>query len=311
MTISETSVNIDATSRMHGASPRVTVILVNYKNAEMTLRCVDSLFNMVYDNFLVIVVDNASSAESYDRLKDAAQPVTIVRSTENLGFARACNLAIAGLEDDHPAYVWLLNNDAIVHQDALLRLVALAEGEKKVGAVGSKIVHMHSNSIISAGGGVINSITGTTKNLTIEQARKRLDYICGASFLIRWDALKSVGPFREDYFLYWEDADYCARLRRDKWALAFAEDSIIYHAESTTVGKGSVLFDYLFSRASVIFVREHFRHYWLVPLTISLGGRVVKRIGRNNFAGVFATCKGFVHGLQGKLQRPGEAGRAR
>jgi len=311
MTTSEIPVKSDATLHVRGALPHVAVILVNYKNAEMTLRCVESLFKMAYDNFLVIVVDNASSADSYDRLREAQQPITIVQSLENLGFARACNLAIAGLRSDPPTYVWLVNNDAVVHRDALLRLVAIAEGEKKIGAVGSKIVHMHSNAIISAGGGVINSITGTTKNLTIEQARKRLDYICGASFLIRWDALESVGAFREDYFLYWEDADYCARLRRRNWTLAFAEDSVIYHAESTTVGKGSVLFDYLFSRASVIFVREHFKHYWLIPLTISLGGRVIKRVGRSNFAGVLATFKGFAHGLQGKLQRPGEAGRAR
>ncbi|WP_354683800.1 glycosyltransferase family 2 protein [Cupriavidus necator] len=285
--------------------PDVAIILVNYKNAKDTLRCIGSISRMSYGKHMVVVVDNASNDGSYELIKESTVPVTILRSDQNVGFAAACNLAIDFLKSQAPSYVWLLNNDTVVDEHALAHLVAKAESGTHIGAVGSKILDLSNTSrVLCVGGGLISCLTGVSQHVTAYAKDLSLDYICGASLLIRWRAIVSVGPLREDYFLYWEDADYCARLARSNWALALAEESVVYHAESTTVGKKSTRFDYFFSRASVIFVREHFKYHWPVPLLISLGGRLVRRLFTKNLAGARAILKGTLHGVAGKLQRP-------
>ncbi|PRX26072.1 hypothetical protein B0G75_12029 [Paraburkholderia sp. BL18I3N2] len=304
-----------STRRHDGKSPpsstladahHVAVVLVNYKNAKDTLRCIESLEQLDYGSYSIVVVDNCSGDGSYERFMELEPSVKAIHSDSNDGFAAACNLAMNALRDSAVKYFWLLNNDTIVRKDTLSELVSVAEQSDAIGAVGSRIVHLHDvEKTICAGGGVINRITGRSMHVENFTADTKLDYLCGASCLIRRDAYEDIGPLSEKYFLYWEDADYCFRLTKKSWSISFADKSIVMHAESNTVGKGSPRFDYFFSRGSVIFLRSHFKYHWVVPLLVSLSGRLARRVIRGNYAGAVAIATGVAHGLSGQLRRPG------
>lgn len=284
----------------------VAVVLVNYKNARDTLRCIDSLRQLDYGAYSIVVVDNCSGDGSYERFMELEPSVKVIRSDSNDGFAAACNLAMTGLRGSPIKYFWLLNNDTIVRKDALAELVAVAQQSDSIGAVGSRIVDLHDvEKTICAGGGVISRITGRSMHIENFTAHTKLDYLCGASCLIRRDAYEDIGPLSEKYFLYWEDADYSFRMTKKNWLISFADKSIVMHAESNTVGKGSSRFDYFFSRGSVIFLRNHFKYHWIIPLLVCLSGRLALRLIRGNYAGALAIATGVVHGLAGQLRRPG------
>ncbi|EIF33761.1 putative glycosyltransferase [Burkholderia sp. Ch1-1] len=283
----------------------VAVVLVNYKNARDTLRCIESLGQLDYGSYSIVVVDNCSGDGSYERFKELEPSVKVIRSDSNDGFAAACNMAMNALRDSAVKYFWLLNNDTVVRKDTLSELVAVAEQSDAIGAVGSRIVDLHdSDKTICAGGGVISRITGRSMHVENFTVDTKLDYLCGASCLIRRDAYEDIGPLSEKYFLYWEDADYSFRLAKKNWSISFADKSIVMHAESNTVGKGSPRFDYFFSRGSVIFLRSHFKYHWVVPLLVSLSGRLARRVIRGNYAGAVAIATGVAHGLSGQLRRP-------
>ncbi|WP_454827836.1 glycosyltransferase family 2 protein [Paraburkholderia xenovorans] len=284
----------------------VAVVLVNYKNARDTLRCIESLRQLDYGSYSIVVVDNCSGDGSYERFMELGPSVKVIGSDSNDGFAAACNMAMNALRDSAVKYFWLLNNDTIVRKDTLSELVAVAEQSASIGAVGSRIVDLHNvDKTICAGGGVISRITGRSMHVENFTADTKLDYLCGASCLIRRDAYLDIGPLSEQYFLYWEDADYSFRLAKKNWSISFADKSIVMHAESNTVGKGSPRFDYFFSRGSVIFLRSHFKYHWAVPLLVSLSGRLARRVIKGNYAGAVAIATGVAHGLSGQLRRPG------
>ncbi|MFM0308486.1 glycosyltransferase family 2 protein [Paraburkholderia sp. RL17-383-BIF-A] len=284
----------------------VAVILVNYKNAKDTLRCIESIGQLDYGSYSIVVVDNCSGDGSYEKFLELGPSVRVIRSDSNDGFAAACNLAMNALRDSAVRYFWLLNNDTIVRKDTLSELVKIAQQSDAIGAVGSRIVDLHDvEKTICAGGGVISRITGRSMHIENFTAQTKLDYLCGASCLIRRDAYLDIGPLSEKYFLYWEDADYSFRLAKRNWLISFAEKSIVMHAESNTVGKGSPRFDYFFSRGSVIFLRSHFRYHWVIPLLVSLSGRLARRVIKGNYAGAVAIATGVAHGLSGQLRRPG------
>ncbi|MFL9989961.1 glycosyltransferase family 2 protein [Paraburkholderia sediminicola] len=284
----------------------VAVVLVNYKNAKDTLRCVDSLRQLDYGSYSIVVVDNCSGDGSYEQFMKLEPLVKVIRSDSNDGFAAACNLAMNALRDSPVKYFWLLNNDTIVRKDSLAELVAVAQQSDAIGAVGSRIVDLHNvEKTICVGGGVISRVTGRSMHVENFTAHTKLDYLCGASCLIRRDAYEDIGPLSEKYFLYWEDADYSFRLAKRNWLISFADKSVVMHAESNTVGKGSSRFDYFFSRGSVIFLRNHCKYYWVVPLLVSLSGRLARRVIKGNYVGALAIATGVAHGLSGQLRRPG------
>src|SRR5581483_6976768 len=101
--------------------------------------------------------------------------------------------------------------------EALSALVSLAEDEPGVGAVGSVLVGEDGEDRVQACGGRVSFRTGLARHNRRIVARDRIDYLVGASLLVRWTALRHVGPLDERFFLYWEDTDLSFRLRAAGW----------------------------------------------------------------------------------------------
>ncbi len=166
--------------------------------------------------------------------------LTLIRSGANLGFAGGCNVGVkaAGLENYD--YFWFLNADTVVDRRALLELIARAESPPNIGMVGSTIRFYDRPEVLQAmAGGHLNRSNGTTPHIGEGAAfsdlpedgravERDLDYIMGASMLVTAGYIAEIGLMEEDYFLYYEDADWALR-GKGKFSLGYAPRSYIFH----------------------------------------------------------------------------------
>lgn len=275
--------------------PLVTIILVNWQGWRDTLACLDSLSHLRYPNYHVAVVDNGSGDDSVDKIKHEYSDLELIENPTNVGFARGCNCGIKRAMAIEADYVWLLNNDTIVDPNALSAMVNLAEEDVSVAAVGASVYSMKEPHVLQVwGGGQINSWLGRSAHRLIPGP---IEYITGASMLLRVSALHDVGLLDERYFMYWEETDLCFRLRKHGWKVAVSADSRVYHKESASLGGASPQKDALYSESAVLFFRAHAPVPWL-SITMGAATRVVKRVLYGNVRGAMAVLSGTLRGIR-------------
>ncbi len=256
--------------------PLVYIILVNWNNWKDTSQCLVSLGGLDYPDYRVLLLDNGSVDGSVQRIRESFPEVETVELGANLGFAKGNNVGIRVALERGAEFVWLLNNDTTVNSLTLRALLTTAERDPRVGAVGSAIYSFTQRERLQVwGGGHINFLLGRSVCFQRHVGNERVQYITGASLFLRRQAVEQVGLLDEEFFMYWEDADYCFRLRRSGWRLAVAADSKVWHREQGSVGKKSVLMDAYFNRSAVHFFRKY-ATVPLVPIWLSLTQRFAR-----------------------------------
>ena len=284
---------------------KVNIIILNWNGWIDTINCVNSIHNSVKDtSFEIIVIDNNSSDDSIAHIKSAFPEVEIICNDDNLGYGGGCNVGLNHSINDDVDFVWLLNNDTIVNPDSLWELVKLAKSDPHIGIVGSVIYFMENPDTVQAwGGGYINFWSGSVKHIYNKKDAFKLQYITGASMLIRISALKEVGIFDEgSYFMYWEDADLCFRFVEKDWRLAVAEKSIILHKESSSFRNNHHLLVRYFNQSAVAFFCKFYR-FCIIPVIIGLSGRLAMRITHKDFTGFKEITTILRHQLTDSLSR--------
>ena len=262
---------------------KVSIVILNWNGWRNTCLCLRSLHQHASNNFEVLVVDNASTDDSVPRIRAAFPDIRIIETKCNLGFAGGCNTGIRHALAGGADFVWLLNNDTLVDAKALDMLVDKARADRDLGAIGSAIYFADQRERLQAwGGGYVNFWLGRSRHFLHAVPDESVEFITGASMLIRREAIRYVGLLDERFFMYWEDADFCFRLRKAGWKLGVAGDSRIWHKGSDSVGKESARLDHYFNASASAFFRKH-APIPFVP--ISVGGvlRVGKRIVKGDW----------------------------
>ena len=233
----------------------------------------------------------------------SSYPLILIQTGENLGFAVGNNVGIKyAMTKDNFDYIWLLNNDTVMNKDALTQLINNIKSCSGVGVVGSKLLKYHKyNFIQTTGGGRIFPWIGIEKGIAVNQEDKGqwdkeiiLDYITGASFLTKTDVVHHVGLIDEKFFLYWEDADWCERIKIKGYQLNYAYKSKIWHKETATIGIRSPVQDYYGTKNALIFMERYYKKYWVLGALISFIGKILNRIMRNNYTGLRYIIKAYV-----------------
>ena len=243
----------------------VYIILLNWNSAADTLRCLRALTLLRGVQARVMVVDNGSEPADLERLRSGIArwglAVELVETGENLGFGGGCNVGMRLTLERGAEFVWLLNNDAVPHPDALQAMLRVMERDGEVAAVGSVIYDLERPERVQTwGGGWIWRWAGVARHHRRPVAARRLDYLTAASILLRREALERAGLFDEDtFFMYWEDTDLCFRLRAQGWKLAVAGDAVIWHQRSSSLGHANPLKDYYVTASSRRFLWRNVR----------------------------------------------------
>ena len=251
---------------MHQEQPLVYIIIVNYKGLDDTIDCINSLKNIEYKNYRIIVVDNNSEDGSAEKLDELFfGDIKIIKLDENLGFAGGNNVGIKVALEENAEYVLLLNNDTVVKNDFLNHLVDKAEEEKTIGCVGGKIYYYSNKEILWYAGAKINKYTGRTKHIGVDEKdigqysiSKEEDYITGCLMLVKREVLEKVGLMDERYFLYYEETDWCAKMKKYGYKLVFEPKSVIYHKVSSSTKNINDVMKYYYDRNSYFFIINNY-----------------------------------------------------
>ena len=218
----------------------VYIILLNYKKYEDTIECLQSLRNIDYPNYRIVVCDNASPNQSEKYITDWINcnsdiSIHFIQTGSNLGFAGGNNIGIRYALDQGAEYIWLLNNDTIVDSKALTTMVNKMNSNYKIGICGSKLMSYYNQSEVVGLAGWNRPVTAAGGHILEAKDLHRLTYIIGASMLFRREVFENIGLLQEDYFLYFEELDIAERIR-DKYEMDVALESIVYHKEGASIG---------------------------------------------------------------------------
>jgi len=217
----------------------VAVIIVNWNDAADTVACLDSLVGSCYPPRRVYVVDNASDDGSLDIIRGAHPEAEIIAAPRNLGYAAGFNLGRQRALAAGVAFLWLLNNDAIVEPCALAHLVeaALRHGP---GIYSPLITSADaSDSVWYAGG----SLDWRLKSYHMRHAAgpdsdggvRTIAWATGCALFCSTEVARRVGPMDERYFLYLEDVDWCLTARAAGIPTRYVPAARIWHGVSRSV----------------------------------------------------------------------------
>jgi GT2 family glycosyltransferase len=191
-----------------------------------------------------------------ERTADTPAPIpegcklTLVRSGGNLGFAGGCNVGIrvAGLQEF--SHFWFLNADTVIERRALVELLARENVEPGLGIVGSTLLFYDApGRIFALAGGYIDPKNASSRHIGVGSpladvpddplgVERALTFVCGASMLVSARFIREIGLMQEDYFLYYEDADWAMRARaQDRFRLGYAPGSVVYHKSGANSSK--------------------------------------------------------------------------
>ena len=280
--------------------PLVYIVVLNWNRTDETVACLDSLQHSTYPAYQILLIDNGSDDDSVWQKKYPGTDIEFIALEHNLGFAGGCNIGIKHAMHNGADFIWLVNNDATVMPDTLQTLVDAAVSDSKYGAVGSVLYYPGGEQGIQVwGGGRVNWLLGNSRHSVQSTPEHRLDYLVGASLLLRCSALKHTGLFDERYFLYWEDTDLCVRLKQNGWKLGVADNARVYHRQSTSLSDAPELLDYHFNYSAVKFFRSH-AVFPLIPIVVGVLGRSMKRLLPGKWRQFTACLDGAFSALSGK-----------
>jgi GT2 family glycosyltransferase len=279
--------------------PRVYAVVVDWNGAERTAACLRALEAVDHPHLAIVAVDNGSDPP---RLADRVGPsprVHVIRADRNLGFSGGCNLGIHVARRAGADYVWLINNDAVPEPDALAAMLAVAEEDSRIGAVGCLLLEEERGRPVRIfGGGSVSFWSGLPRHHTRAVSADRIQYLRGASVLLRRAALDAVGALDERFFLYWEDTDLSFRLRAAGWRLAVADAAIVRHRGNGSLAMRSPGWDFHFTASAALFFRGH-APVPLWPIAVSTSERMAKRVLRGRWENARAVWRGFRAGTRG------------
>lgn len=295
-------------------SPLVSIISVNYDQPEITCEMLASLRNLSYKNIEIIVVDNGSPKYDPQIIKDKFPEIRLIKSKKNLGFAGGNNLAI---KEAGGKYLFFLNNDTEVTENCIEPLVELFEKNDRAGVASPKIIFYESgNTIQYAGSTEINPWTGRNKGIgSMEKDTGQFDVSSktelahGAAMMVPKAVIDEVGLMPEIYFLYYEELDWCEMIKRRGYTCHYVGQSSIYHKESISVGKFSLLKTYYINRNRLLFIRRNFIGFqkwssYFVFLALAIPKRSVSHALKGEWNHCSALWKGVLWNFKSHYELP-------
>ena len=205
-------------------------IEIEYENETSYLNHLTSTKELRPLDFIYYSQNNLDKEiESYKENKTFA-PIIFINSDSNHGFAAGNNIGIRyALKSNDFDYIWMLNNDTVIKNNTISLLVNYAE-KYNVDITGSTLRYYSNPKKIQAYGGHINKFLGTDSHiLEKNKIKEQLDYIIGAAFLIKKNVIDKIGLLPENYFLYFEETDYCFNAKKHGFKLDVCTRSIVYH----------------------------------------------------------------------------------
>lgn len=282
----------------------VHVVILNWRSAEMTLKSAEAALAALEGLAgTVSLIDNDSGDGSYETMLAHAQGqgwleggrLKVLQSGWNGGFGAGNNAAIAARLAEPVDYVLVLNSDAFAARDMIRKMRDYMDANPHVGLLGCRVTgedgHHHNTHFrfptiageledTARTGPITKLLSGSVITMPKPERAQAVDWVVGASLMIRFDVLKAIGGFDESYFLYYEETDLCLRAARAGWPTHYLPDAQIVHIGSVSTGmkEWSLPPDYWFASREHYYRKNHGRLYALAATGAHLAGLGIRRI---------------------------------
>jgi GT2 family glycosyltransferase len=255
---------------------KLSIIIVNWNTSELLAQCLHSIQTTVatplWDNLEVFVVDNGSTDGSIQMVRGRFPWVRVIVNKGNLGFVKANNQAIPLCKGE---YVLLLNSDTVVWPHALQRLVTFLDVHPEVGVVGGELRNADDSLQPSW-----NQFPSLLSELSGRNFRGRqpygksgaylVDWIGGACMMVRATIIKDIGNLDENIFMYSEETDWCYRIRKAGWSIAYLPGACITHLGGASSSTDSVRFAIELYKSKLYFFQKHYGSWHMYGLKFGL-----------------------------------------
>lgn len=283
-------------------------IVLNWNSYENSATCIESLLNLKYQPFHILVIDNNSSDNSGKQLDKEFDSVDVIYNDQNLGFGGGINVGIKYALSQDADYIWVLNNDIICEDDILEELITKMESNMNIGVITPEVRKYPNTDEVWFEQGSINYRTGSIshtnykgntnqKSLLLEN-----DYVPFCSALVRCEVFSKIGLYPEDYFLLYGDGDYCHEIRHNGYQIITDTSVHIYHKANQSIGSHlSPSHTYYGTRNRLLFSRKHsstnsvylYYIWWFMKV-------IVDRIIHTKAKSIYAALQGVNDGVLGK-----------
>jgi hypothetical protein len=260
--------------------PKVAIIVLNWNGWRDTIECLESLQRITYPKYQIIVVDNASTDDSVERITEKFPHLTLIETGSNVGYAGGNNVGIKYALKNGAKYILIVNNDTkVVNPGFVNQTVDVMKSDSTIGILGPKVLNFK--------GQIQDTILyiPTLPNCLRESFRLRfgakksrdyraaqsVDAVSGVCWLIRADVITVVGLLDEDYFMYAEEQDYCYRVKKAGWEIMYAPIESVLHKKGSgdENDKQRMYRQYIFARRNlVLFLRKHFGFWKALVLAV-------------------------------------------
>ena len=325
---------------------KVLISIVGFKNACDIVNCLRYLSKSTHEDFVVSICENggpAAYAALVEALREVAepaiaaqcppnprileasafslrpqrQPIHVFSASSNSGFAGGVNVTLEAFSDDETwSSVWLLNPDTLPGPEALR---ALVERQAETGAdiVGSRLVFASTGKVQVYGGGRWRPLLARGRNIGLgsesdakvnaAEIERHLDFVFGASLFASRDFIRKHGVMDEDFFLYYEEIEWC--MRSENLKIAYAHESVVQHLHGSTIGSARKwaarppLAVYLDERNRLLFSRNHYHEIY--PFIVLAAFVMITRyLMHGSVRNFFVALHGWFDGVLGRAGKP-------
>jgi GT2 family glycosyltransferase len=243
--------------------PKIIIILLNWNGKKDTLECLNSLAKVNYPNRQAIVVDNGSTDGSIEEIRSVYPMTPILENGENLGFAGGNNPGIEWALRHKAEWILLLNNDTTVAPDFLDAFLQAAHEKSKAKVLGAKILRYHEPNVVDHLGGMWNETKGEFDSQHCGETdhpyfnMQPVDYVCGAALFMHRSVPEKIGLLEPNFFLFWEETDFCYRAKRAGFEVWTAPEAKVWHKVSSSFTGGKPHMHYFWWRSRLLWIERN------------------------------------------------------
>lgn len=258
----------------------IWIIILNWNGIDDTIECIESLLKCWYWNTKIILIDNDSKNNQWEKLNSLFwDKIIFIQNRSNLWFTWGCNIWIQKALELNCNYIMLLNNDTVVKKWFIEKLVPVLNEKSDIGIIWPLITYYKSEKIWFGWGKINYLLWYTThkhKNKNVNKLlTKKLEeheYITWCCMLIKKEVIDKIWMLDNNYFAYYEEVDYCFKARKAWYKSVINYDSIIEHKKSASAGNKwsnylSEIQAYLMARNWVYFWKNNLiwiKKYWFI-----------------------------------------------
>lgn len=292
----------------NNAAPELVLIILNWNSAGDTIECAESLLPQLRASDRIMIVDNGSTDDSLERMQNRFPEIEIIQNPRNLGFQGGMNVGIRRAISLNSRWIMLLNSDTIASPTMLETLFSSMPPDADLVSPGI-YYHAERDRLCSTGGqfnSILLELTSQAK-VSATDDPVQLEFLPSHAWLFRADLIQKIGLLDEVFFpIYYDDLDYCFRLKKKNCKLYLIPQAKIFHKVSISVGgRNSPRERYLMARNSGYYFRKHMQpwqaliifFYRLVSGTLWTFRLVLK----GNYQATAAYWEGFWVGWFGKM----------